>query len=682
MARRERSAAERIVQLRDEIRAHDHRYYALDAPSILDADYDALLAELRALEAAHPGSVTPDSPTQRVGGAPASGFVAVPHEAPMLSLDNAFSADEVLAFDRRTREKLGGDAGPLAHLCYFCEPKIDGLALSMLYVDGLLVRAATRGDGSTGEDVTANARTIRSVPLKLQGEGWPRRLEVRGEVFMGKQGFARLNAAQAKEGLKPFANPRNAAAGGLRQLDPRVSAARPLELFVYAVAGLGEAVAGAGLPDSHSATLAQLARWGLRTCPDGERVADVEGLLAYYARIGKARAQLPYDIDGVVYKVDSFAAQRELGAVSRAPRWAVAHKFPAEERSTVLREVEFQVGRTGALTPVARLEPVQVGGALVSNVSLHNMDEVERKDVRIGDTVVVRRAGDVIPEIVRVLPDQRPPRARRIRLPLTCPACGSRVERVAEQAVARCVAGLHCPAQRKEALRHFASRRALDIEGLGERIIDQLVDADLVATPADLYGLTVPQLAALDRMGERSATNLIAAIDASRHTTLGRFLYALGIRDVGEVTAETLARHFGALDGLSAADAVALERAPDVGPVVAARVVEFFADRGNRAAVDAIRRAGVRWVEGAPQALTGAGTLVGKVLVISGTLPGLSRDEARALIEGAGGKVTGSVSKKTDYLVLGAEPGSKLADAERLGVAIIDAAALKALVEA
>ncbi len=675
MARR--APAERIAQLRDEIRGHDHRYYVLDQPSIPDADYDALMAELGALEAAHPELVTPDSPTQRVGGAPAAGFVEVRHPTPMLSLDNAFAEDEVRAFDRRAREKLGGDAGPPAQLAYFCEPKIDGLALSVLYEDGRLTRAATRGDGSTGEDVTANARTLRSLPLRLQGTGWPRRLEVRGEVFMSKHGFAKLNAAQAKAGDKVFANPRNAAAGGLRQLDPRITATRPLEMFVYAVAALEGG--GATLPDSQSATVAQLARWGLRCCPDAERVADVEGLLAYYARIGKARARLPYEIDGVVYKVDAFAAQRELGTVSRAPRWAIAHKFPAEERSTVLREVEFQVGRTGALTPVARLEPVLVGGVTVSNVTLHNMDEVERKDVRLGDTVVVRRAGDVIPEIVRVLVEKRPPRARKVKLPAKCPACGARVERSEDQAVARCVAGLHCPAQRKEALRHFASRRALDVEGLGEKLIDQLVDAGLVATPADLFGLTVAELAGLDRMGEKSAANLVAAIERSRRTTLGRFLFALGVRDVGEVTAEALARHLGGLDAIAAADQAALEAVPDVGPVVAARVVEFFADPANRAVVDAIRAAGVRWEEGAARPLA-SGPLKGKSFVITGTLPGMSRDEAKDMIVAAGGKVTGSVSKKTDYLVLGAEPGSKLADAERLGVKIIDAAALRALV--
>jgi DNA ligase (NAD+) len=669
-----RGPAERVARLREEIRAHDHRYYVLDEPSIPDADYDALIAELRALEAAHPELVTPDSPTQRVGGAPADGFAEVRHATPMLSLDNAFSADDALAFDRRARERLGGDAGPVAHLAYFCEPKIDGLALSMLYEDGVLTGAATRGDGATGEDVTANARTIRSLPLRLQGEGWPRRLEVRGEVFMGRRGFARLNAAQAAAGQKTFANPRNAAAGSLRQLDPKVTAGRPLELFVYAV-GHAE---GAALPDSHSATIALLGRWGLRTCPDAERVEDAAGLLAYYARIGAARAKLPYEIDGVVYKVDSFAAQRELGSVSRAPRWAIAHKFPAEERSTVLRDVEFQVGRTGALTPVARLEPVPVGGVTVSNVTLHNMDEVERKDVRIGDTVVVRRAGDVIPEIVRVLTDKRPPRARKVKLPASCPACGARVERNEEQAVARCVAGLRCPAQRKEALRHFASRRALDVEGLGEKLVDQLVDAGLVGTPADLFRLTAAELAGLERMGEKSAANLVAAIARSRSTTLGRFLFALGIRDVGEVTAEALARHFGALDAIAAADQAALEAVPDVGPVVAARVVEFFADRVNRKVVDAIRAAGVRWDEGARRAATG-GALAGKTLVITGTLPGMSRDEAKALIVAAGGKVTGSVSKKTDYLVLGAEPGSKLADAERLGVAIVDEDELKAL---
>ena len=659
----------RIAQLAAEIREHDHRYYVLDDPSVSDADYDALMAELRALEAALPALITPDSPTQRVGGRAAEGFAPVRHEVPMLSLDNAFSEDEVRAFDRRARERLEREA-----LGYHAEPKIDGLAVSLRYERGLLVRAATRGDGSTGEDVTANARTIRTLPLRLEGQGWPQAFEARGEAFMSKRGFAALNARALERGEKQFANPRNAAAGSLRQLDPAVTAARPLQLFLYGVAGADSGEFG----DSHGAVLARLKGWGLPVCPDAAAVTGADGLLGYYARIGARRAALPYDIDGVVYKLDSFAQQRALGWVARAPRWAIAHKFPAEERSTLLNAVEFQVGRTGALTPVARLEPVSVGGVTVSNVTLHNMDEVERKDVRIGDTVVVRRAGDVIPEIVRVVIEQRRKGARKPKLPERCPACGSRVERVEDQAIARCVGGLHCPAQRKEALRHFASRRALDVDGLGEKLIEQLVDADLVRTPADLYALTEAQLAALDRMGERSAANLVAAIAASRQTTLGRFVYALGIRDVGEVTAETLARCFGALDAIAGATAEQLEAVPDVGPVVAARVVEFFADPANRAIVKALRKAGVKFAEGAPQ-VPSAGPFSGKTFVITGTLPGLTRDAARALIEAAGGKVSGSVSKRTDFLVLGADPGSKLRDAERHGVRIVDEAGLKRL---
>ncbi len=663
------AAAKRIEQLRTAIRENDHRYYVLDDPSVSDADYDALLVELRALETADPALITPDSPTQRVGGSKAEGFAAVKHDVPMLSLDNAFSEDEATGFDRRVRELL--EREPIK---YHAEPKIDGLALSLRYERGLLVRAATRGDGSTGEDVTANARTIRTLPLKLDGTGWPTTLEVRGEAFMSKRGFAAMNAAAAARGDKQFANPRNAAAGSLRQLDPAITAKRPLQLFLYGVAGADSGEFG----DSHGALLGRLAEWGLPVCPDAAAVTGLDGLLGYYAGIGARRAALPYDIDGVVYKVDSFAQQRALGWVARAPRWAIAHKFPAEERSTQVNAVEFQVGRTGALTPVARLEPVLVGGVTVSNVTLHNMDEVERKDVRLGDTVVVRRAGDVIPEIVRVVLEKRPSRARKVKLPERCPACGSRVERVTDQATARCVGGLHCPAQRKEALRHFASRRALDVDGLGERVIEQLVDADLVRSPADLFTLELERLAALDRMGEKSAAKLVAAIAASKRTTLGRFVYALGIRDVGEVTAETLARHFGSLDAIAKADAAALEAVPDVGPVVAARVVEFFADLANRAIVKALRKAGVTFEEGArlePE----SGPLNGKTFVITGTLPTLSRDAARALIEAAGGKVIGSVSKRTDFLVLGGDPGSKLLDAQKHGVRIVDEAELRRL---
>jgi DNA ligase (NAD+) len=641
----------------------------LDDPSVSDADYDALMAQLRALEAEHPALVTPDSPTQRVGGRAAEGFAPVRHEVPMLSLDNAFSEDEARAFDRRARERL--EREPLG---YHAEPKIDGLALSLRYERGLLVRAATRGDGSTGEDVTANARTIRTLPLKLEGKGWPQLLEVRGEAFMSKRGFEALNARALERGEKQFANPRNAAAGSLRQLDPAITAARPLQLFVYGVAGADSGELG----DSHGALMKLLASWGLPVCPDAAAVEGIDGLLGYYARIAAKRTALPFDIDGVVYKVDSFAQQRALGWVARAPRWAIAHKFPAEERSTVLNAVEFQVGRTGAITPVARLEPVAVGGVTVSNVTLHNMDEVERKDVRIGDTVVVRRAGDVIPEIVRVVMEKRRKGARKPKLPERCPACGSRVERVEDQAIARCVGGLHCPAQRKEALRHFASRRALDVDGLGEKIIDQLVDAELVHSPADLYRLDAATLAALDRMGEKSAANLVAAIAASKQTTLGRFVYALGIRDVGEVTAETLARHFGALDAIAGASAEQLEAVSDVGPVVAARVVEFFADPANRAIVKALRKAGITFAEGAPK-VPSTGPFSGKTFVITGTLPTLTRDAARELIEAAGGKVSGSVSKRTDFLVLGAEPGSKLRDAEKHGVRIVDEAELRRL---
>jgi DNA ligase (NAD+) len=659
-----RDAAHRIAELRRTIERHDYRYYVLDDPEIPDASYDALMRELRELEANHPGLVTADSPTQRVGGEPSRGFAEVRHAVPMLSLDNAFSEQDVTEFDRRVRERLDVEA-----VEYSAEPKIDGLAISVRYEQGRFVQAATRGDGSKGEDVTANVRTIASLPLRLQGDT-PTVLEVRGEAFMSRHSFERLNERAAASGEKTFANPRNAAAGSLRQLDPRVTATRSLDLFFY---GVG-AAEGWTAPRRHGEVLAALRSFGLRTCPEATTVSGVEGCLAYFARMGQRRGTLDYDIDGVVYKVDRLDWQRDLGFVARAPRWAVAHKFPAQEQITTVRGVDFQVGRTGALTPVARLEPVFVGGVTVSNVTLHNMDELERKDVRIGDTVVIRRAGDVIPEVVRVLPERRPRGARRVQLPSACPVCGSRVTRAEGEAVARCSGGLVCRAQRREALLHFASRRAMDIEGLGDRLVEQLVDSGRVETPADLYALDAGELAELDRMGEKSAANLVEALDRSRHTTLSRFLFALGIRDVGEATALALAGHFGSLDALQAASVDEIQQVRDVGPIVARHVRDFLDEPHNQRVIRALREAGVAWPEGQQLARPAEGPLQGGVVVITGTLGSMTRDEARAAARAAGATVTDSVSRKTTLLVTGADAGSKLRKAQELGVRVVDEA--------
>jgi DNA ligase (NAD+) len=657
-----RDAAARAKRLRAEIDEANYRYYALDAPTISDADYDRLFRELEALEATHPELASPDSPTRRVGAAPLPEFGTVRHRVPMLSLNNAFDEQEVEAFDRRVREGL--DA---AEVEYSCEPKFDGLAISLAYEDGAFVQGATRGDGYEGEDVTPNVRTIRSVPLRLRGTHPGRRLEVRGEVIIYRQEFERLNARQREQGEKTFANPRNAAAGSLRQLDSRITAARPLRFCAY---GLGEAT-GLRLPPTQAALLDLLAELGLPVAGERRVVSGVAGMLGFYRTLEAKRPKLPYDIDGVVYKVNRLADQQALGYVARAPRFAVAHKFPAEEAVTDLLAIDVQVGRTGAITPVARLKPVSVGGVTVTNATLHNEDELHRKDIRVGDRVVVRRAGDVIPEVVRALPDARRERGAVFRLPKHCPVCGSAVVRLPDEAAARCSGGLFCPAQRKQALRHFASRRAMDIEGLGEKLVDQLVEADLVRTPADLYALEPVALAALERMGEKSARNLLAALERSKRTTLERFTYALGIRNVGEATARDLARHFGALQPLMDADEAALEEVPDVGPVVAVSIRRFFAERHNRDVIAALRRHGVRWDEGA-RARPAAGRLAGKTFVLTGTLPGLSREQATELIESQGGKVTGSVSKNTDYVVVGADAGSKLAKAESLGIVLLD----------
>jgi DNA ligase (NAD+) len=652
----------RIRELRAQIRHHDHRYYVLDDPEISDAHYDALMRELREFEAAHPGLVTPDSPTQRVAGTPSPEFGEVVHAVPMLSIDNAFSEADLVDFDRRVRERLDQEA-----VEYCAEPKIDGLAVGLRYEHGRLALAATRGDGSRGEDVTANVRTIRAVPLLLDGDA-PPLLEVRGEVYMTRRAFDALNRRAAERGEKTFVNPRNAAAGSLRQLDPRVTAERRLDACFY---GLG-ASEGWAPPRRQSELLAALRRLGLPTCPENALVRGAAGCLDYYGRMQRRRDALGYDIDGVVYKVDRFDWQRDLGFVARAPRWAVAHKFPAQEQTTVVRDVEFQVGRTGALTPVARLEPVFVGGVTVSNVTLHNMDELARKDVRIGDTVVVRRAGDVIPEVVRVVRELRPDGAREVERPRHCPVCGSHVTRAEGEAIARCSGGLVCSAQRREALRHFASRRAMDIEGLGDRLVEQLVASGRVTTPADLYTLTAAELAGLERMGERSAANLLAALERSRRTTLPRFLYALGIRDVGEATALALAGHFGGLEQLQAATREEIEAVRDVGPVVAAHVRDFFAEAGNRDVIDALRRNGVQWREEPARRAAPGGPLAGETVVITGTLSTMTRDEARNAARAAGATVTDSVSRRTTLLVAGAEAGSKLRRAQDLGVTVVD----------
>ena len=667
-----REVARRARELRELIESHNYRYYVLDDPEIPDVQFDELMRELQQLESGHPELVDADSPTQRVGGQAAREFREVVHAVPMLSLDNAFSEQDIVDFDRRARERLDVDS-----IAYSAEPKIDGLAITLRYEQGRLVQAATRGDGSRGEDVTVNVRAIRSVPLQLRGSKPPPVLEARGEVFMTRRSFEALNLRQAARGDKTFANPRNAAAGSLRQLDPSITAERSLDLFFY---GVG-AIAGWTTPQRHSEILAALRAFGLRTCPETAVVDGVDGCLEYYGRIGARRGALAYDIDGVVYKVDRLDWQRDLGFVARAPRWAIAHKFPAQEATTVVNDVQFYVGRTGALTPVAHVKPVFVGGVTVSNVTLHNMDDVARKDVRIGDTVVVRRAGDVIPEIVRVIPDKRPPDARSVELPARCPVCNSHVVRTEGEAVARCSGGLVCAAQRLGAIRHFASRRALDVDGLGERLVEQLIESGRVATPADLYTLTVDEIAELERMGPRSAANLIAALEQSKQSTLPRFLYALGIRDVGESTALALAGHFGDLDPLQAATLEEIQQVHDVGPVVAAHVREFFDEERNRRVIQALRAAGVRWPVIERTAVAADGPLAGQVVVITGTLATMSREEARESARAAGATVTDSVSKKTTLLVVGADAGSKLKKARDLGIRIVDEAEFQQLLD-
>ena len=673
-----RAQVERAAALRAEIERHNRAYYVLDQPIIADADYDRLFRELQQLEAAHPELLTPDSPTQRIGGAPLPEFGKVAHRVPMLSLNNAFSEEEVAVFDRRCREVLGLSAEGGA-VDYAVEPKFDGLAVTLIYQAGLLVQGATRGDGFTGEDVTQNLRTVRNIPLRLSGAGIPERLEVRGEVLIPRRDFEKLNAQQRDMAAKEFVNPRNAAAGSLRQLDPRITAARPLRFFAYGVAEITHPAAA-----THSQLMQQLAHWDLPVAEEREVVRGLTGLLGYFRHIAAIRRNLPYDIDGVVYKVDRLADQEKLGFVSRAPRFSIAHKFPAEEATTQVLAIDVQVGRTGALTPVARLAPVFVGGVTLTNATLHNQDEIARKDVRIGDTVIVRRAGDVIPEVVAVVPELRPQDSKRYDLleaiGHVCPVCGSRVEQPQDEIILRCTGGLYCPAQRKRALSHFASRLALDIEGLGEKLVGQLVDAGIVRTPADLYRLDLATLAGLDRMGEKSAANLLASIGKSKATSLPRFIYALGIRNVGEATAKDLAHHFGELQAFLAADEAQLMRVPEVGPVVAASIRRFLAEAHNRGVIAALLAAGVHWPEGRP-APAADSAVAGRSFVLTGTLPSLTREAAKEMIEALGGRVAGSVSKKTDFVVAGADAGSKLDKAQQLGVAIIDESQLLELLK-
>jgi len=659
--------SEKITHLRDQLNHHSYQYYVLDDPEIPDVQYDRLYRELQSLEAEYPDLITNDSPTQRVGDKPLDGFSQVKHEVPMLSLDNVFNEEELSDFNKRLQQRLDNDT----EISFAAEPKLDGLAVSLLYEKGLLVRAGTRGDGSTGENITQNIRTIHSIPLKLLGEKIPDVLEVRGEVFMPKAGFEKINQSARENDEKPFANPRNAAAGSLRQLDPKVTASRPLAMYCYAVGR----VDGSEQLSTHSEMLDQLKQWGLPLCKERKTVKGVQGCLSYFQEMSELRDSLPYEIDGIVYKVNSLKLQKELGFVAKAPRWAIAHKFPAQEEITRVNAIEFQVGRTGAITPVARLEPVFVGGVTVSNATLHNMDEVNRKDVRVGDQVIIRRAGDVIPEVVRVVPGSRKHKANKIQLPELCPVCDSEIEQEEGEAIARCSGGLFCAAQRKESIKHFASRKAMDIDGLGDKLVEQLVDEGCIDHMDDLYTLTVEKIAGLERMGEKSATNLIEALQKSKHTSLNRFIYALGIREVGEATALTLANYFTNLDAIKAANEESLQNVEDVGPVVAAHIVRFFKQPHNLEVIEKLLNSGIYW-DAIEAAAAEEQTLEGKTFVITGTLTEMTRDDAKKALQARGAKVTGSVSKKTDYVVVGESAGSKATKAEQLGIEMLDEAAL------
>ncbi len=662
---------DRINELREQIDHHNYLYYVLDNPEIPDAEFDKLFRELQNLEQQYPQLITPDSPTQRVGAKPLKVFGEVKHQIPMLSLQNAMDEEEVHSFGRRVAELLNEDA---EHVEYTAEPKLDGLAISLVYEGGRLVQAATRGDGFTGEDVTQNVRTIHSVPLKLLGKDYPQVLEVRGEVYMPKAGFLALNEKQKAAGEKTFANPRNAAAGSLRQLNSSITASRPLAMYCY---GVGR-VQGASMPPRHSDILQRLRQWGLRVSPEIKTVKGIKGCLAYFADISKRRERLEYEIDGVVYKVNHIEQQEKLGFVSRAPRWAIAHKFQAQEAVTQVLDIEVSVGRTGALTPVAKLKPVEVGGVTVSNATLHNQDEIERLDVRVGDSVVIYRAGDVIPKVDRVVPSLRSKQTKKFHMPKFCPVCGSEVQRLEGEAVIRCTGGLFCAAQRKNSIKHFCSRRAMDVEGMGDKLVDQLVDKDLIHDAADMYSLTKEQLAGLERMADKSAQNVLDALEKSKSTTLPRFIYALGISNVGEATAQALAAYFADLQALEHADEEALQEISDVGPVVADSIVKFFHQRHNRDVIQKLIKAGVHWPKLEKSQKTKP--LAGKTFVITGTLS-IKRDELKDRLQSLGAKVAGSVSNSTDYVIVGEDPGSKFDKAKQLGIAILDESEAIKLIE-
>lgn len=659
----------RVNELHDILHYHNYRYYVLDDPEIPDIEYDKLLRELQDLEEKYPQLLTIDSPTQRVGAKPLSEFTEVKHLIPMLSLANAFSDEEVLAFEKRLHDRLKDDSLKIE---YAVEPKLDGLAVSLLYENGVLVQGATRGDGETGENITENVRTIKSVPLKLVGNDIPKTLEVRGEVYMPKASFEALNAKARDKGEKTFVNPRNAAAGSLRHLDSKITASRNLAIYCYSLGYVEGAGENFQRLKTHSDTLKQLSQWGIRICPEIEVVQGAQACIKYYQTIGAKRDNLAYDIDGVVYKVNDLDLQRKLGFVSRAPRWAIAHKFPAQEQMTLLKDVEFQVGRTGALTPVARLEPVFVGGVTVTNATLHNMGEIRRKDVRIGDTVIVRRAGDVIPEVARVVPEKRPDNAKIIEMPTHCPVCNSDVEQSEDEAVARCTGGLYCAAQLKEAIKHFASRKAMDIDGLGDKLVEQLFDQKLIHYVSDLYQLKVDQIKDLERMGEKSAQNLIDALQNSKKPELARFIYSLGIREVGETTAKALANHYLSLENIKAADEEDLQQVNDIGPVVAKHIVTFFKQQHNNEVIDALLNAGIEPIP--PEKLNDDVKLPlkDKTFVLTGTLAQLKRADAKQQLEALGAKVTGTVSKNTSAVIAGEKAGSKLTKAEKLGIDILD----------
>lgn len=653
---------QRSRELVDLINKYNYLYYLSDSPEVTDSEYDRLFRELQKIEADYPALLTADSPTQRVGGKALDKFEQITHAVPMLSLDNVFDTPELNAFDQRVRDWLNTSDSQI----YAAEPKLDGLAISLRYEHGILVHAATRGDGETGEDVTANVRTIPTVPLKLIGDNLPDIIEIRGEIIMPKSGFDALNIKQIEQGKKPFVNPRNAAAGSLRQLDSKITASRPLAIYCY---GLGEIV-GMDKPETHSDAMAMIEKWGCQISPELKLLNGVDQCLAYIKQLGERRNNLSYDIDGVVLKIDNLQLQQRLGFVSRAPRWAIAHKFPAQQEMTVVEDIEIQVGRTGALTPVARLKPVFVGGVTVSNATLHNQDEIDRKDVRVGDTVIVRRAGDVIPEVVQIVPSKRPENTVKFTIPTQCPICQSTVERIEGEAIARCSGGLYCPAQRKEAIKHFASRKAMDVDGLGDKLVEQLVDEGLINDPADLFQLNIEQLSSLERMGEKSAVNLVNALHTAKRTKFARFLYSLGIRETGEATTRSLASHYLTLDALKVTNEEALIEIEDVGPIVAHHIVTFFQQTHNQEVIERLLDAGITWP--AEQKIAENSLLSGKTVVLTGTLELMSRSEAKEKLLALGAKVSGSVSQKTDYVVSGRDAGSKLTKAEKLGITVMN----------